>query len=287
MPDIFIPYTGAQVIKVNGLCYALAEVVAGPYDEGVILEGEYADCDTCNQLWTPSLIDTDLWLDAADLTTITEVAGAVLQWDDKSGKGNHAVQATGVEQPATGTATIGGLNAIDFDTVDDFMNLTTPIPATADYAVVGIVDRPTVIGNDQIFVGSDDGDSKYPFLWNGVALYTKFDVFNAVGNENVDGVHILAGIRDAADDTWVRFDGVEGAKAATTAPTTLIIAQVGLANSGFGDFKHEGPMGEFVLTKDNSTATLQRLEGYLAWKWGAQANLPVTHPYALEAPTYA
>jgi hypothetical protein len=34
-----------------------------------------------------------------------------------------------------------------------------------------------------------------------------------------------------------------------------------------------------------STTQRQQIEGYLAWKWGLQANLPSTHPYK-QAPTY-
>jgi len=49
MSDIFIPYTGAQVIKVDGQCYELAEVVAGPADADVVVEGEYSDCAECQE----------------------------------------------------------------------------------------------------------------------------------------------------------------------------------------------------------------------------------------------
>jgi len=234
--------------------------------------------------WTPKEILTDLWLDASDQSTITESGGDVSVWEDKSGNDNHATQVVGAEQPKTAIDTINGLNTITFDDVDDFMNLTSDIVTTPDYLCMGITNRPTVSGNDQIFVGSDDGASKYPFLWNGPNIYTKFDVFNLVGNENVDGVHILAGLRDSANDTWANFDGVAGTKVATTSPPTLTIAQVGLTDSGAGDFKHEGPMGEFVLAKDSSIDTTQKLEGYFAWKWGAVANLPVDHPYKDAAP---
>lgn len=30
---------------------------------------------------------------------------------------------------------------------------------------------------------------------------------------------------------------------------------------------------------------LQRIEGYLAWKWELQANLPTNHPYKNVVPT--
>jgi hypothetical protein len=28
-----------------------------------------------------------------------------------------------------------------------------------------------------------------------------------------------------------------------------------------------------------STAQIQKIEGYLAWKWGIQGKLPTNHPY--------
>jgi hypothetical protein len=33
-----------------------------------------------------------------------------------------------------------------------------------------------------------------------------------------------------------------------------------------------------------STTNIQKIEGYLAWKWGLQANLPSGHPYKSSAP---
>jgi hypothetical protein len=52
-----------------------------------------------------------LWLDAADASTVTSVAGAISQWSDKSGNGNHATQATGSVQPSyEGSNTIANGN---------------------------------------------------------------------------------------------------------------------------------------------------------------------------------
>ncbi len=52
--------------------------------------------------WTPSLIQTALWLDAADTNTITLNGSTVSQWNDKSGNGRNAVQATASNQPGWG-----------------------------------------------------------------------------------------------------------------------------------------------------------------------------------------
>jgi hypothetical protein len=63
-----------------------------------------------------------LWLDASDTATITESGGDVSQWNDKSGNGNNVSQATGINQPKTGTRTQNGLNVIDFDGTNEFLN---------------------------------------------------------------------------------------------------------------------------------------------------------------------
>jgi hypothetical protein len=73
--------------------------------------------------FTPLSLNPQLWLDAADTATITESSGAVSQWDDKSGNGRHFTQATGANQPATGTNTRNGLNVITFDGGSDFLRL--------------------------------------------------------------------------------------------------------------------------------------------------------------------
>ena len=44
--------------------------------------------------------------------------------------------------------------------------------------------------------------------------------------------------------------------------------------------------GEFIIVSGTlSTGDRQKLEGYLAWKWGLEANLPSGHPYKLLPPT--
>jgi hypothetical protein len=40
-----------------------------------------------------------------------------------------------------------------------------------------------------------------------------------------------------------------------------------------------------IYTTDMSELQRQALEGYLAWKWGLQGNLPSTHPFKLFPPS--
>lgn len=67
------------------------------------------------------------WYDAADSSTIT-IATGVSAWADKSGNGYTLRQSTANNQPATGTRTIGGKNALDFDGSNDVLSLGTTPP---------------------------------------------------------------------------------------------------------------------------------------------------------------
>jgi hypothetical protein len=68
----------------------------------------------------PSVVlNAALWLDAADISTITESGGAVSQWDNKGSLGNFT-QGSGALQPTTGVSTLNGLNVLDF--AGDYLN---------------------------------------------------------------------------------------------------------------------------------------------------------------------
>jgi hypothetical protein len=45
-----------------------------------------------------------------------------------------------------------------------------------------------------------------------------------------------------------------------------------------------GDMGEFVVFSGDDDTTRQKLEGYLAWKWGTVATLDAGHPYKSAPP---
>jgi hypothetical protein len=48
-----------------------------------------------------------------------------------------------------------------------------------------------------------------------------------------------------------------------------------------------GSMGEMILLAGvQSQETIQKLEGYLAWKWLLAELLPQSHPYALTKPQF-
>ena len=82
-----------------------------------------------------------LWLDAADASTITVDTG-VSEWADKSGVGSKKfVQTTGNNQPATGTQTLNGKNVLVFDGSNDSLSISSPPMSTSMPLSMFIVQR--------------------------------------------------------------------------------------------------------------------------------------------------
>jgi len=99
-----------------------------------------------SQAFVPNKIDSlVLWLDATDLGTIIESGGAVSEWRDKSGNGNHATQFTGSAQPLTGVNSLNGKNVIAFDGADDFL-IVTPFATTINLTIILAVNVLSVNG---------------------------------------------------------------------------------------------------------------------------------------------
>jgi hypothetical protein len=92
--------------------------------------------------WSPAELfaasEQGIWLDPSDLSTVfTDTAGttpatvgqAVARINDKSGRGNHATQATTARRPILRQDS-GGLYYLEFDGVDDSMSTPTITPGT-------------------------------------------------------------------------------------------------------------------------------------------------------------
>jgi len=95
----------------------------------------------------PSSLAPVAWFDASDTSTITASSGAVSQWNDKSGNGYNLSQATGLNQPTTGTRTQNGLNVIDFDGSNDWLrtgNVIAQIVTSKAMSIFWVVKSDTV-----------------------------------------------------------------------------------------------------------------------------------------------
>jgi hypothetical protein len=243
------------------------------------------------RLWRPTELagSLALWLDAEDSSTITLNGANVSQWADKSGNGRNATQATAAAQPAYTASGLNGKPVLTFDGANDTLSYNGTFLANTDYTVTAVHYRSNPKDHNWFFGGSTQGVNQN-FVMGYESPNTKFR-WGQFGND-VDtlGQTYVAGLPSTAIARQSQTEGkstfINGVAGGVSANTQNLISYAG-ANIGalLGGF-FAGGMAEIVMTTSAlSTSDRQKLEGYLAWKWGLESNLPSNHPYKLLPPT--
>jgi len=261
--------------------------------------------------WTPSDITSAAWFDADDESTIMAGGtGNVYQWNDKSGNNRYALQNTGTNQPTYNATGMNGKPTLQTDGGDrlQIQNRTGLLQNVDGGMIVAVVKyvSGTYASNDMtVFIsgGSSTGETRLGMTpnpgnvnilagagrridANGYQSFnsstTRTSVYGSAIIEIVNadyagakGHHYTNGTQDATD---VAFQ-----TAGSTSDTTPLEAMI------FGTSALSLPSGcqiseILVINSTLSTDDRQKLEGYLAWKWGLQANLANGHPYKNVAP---
>jgi hypothetical protein len=230
---------------------------------------------TINAFVPTSVPNLALWLDASDTSTITHVANAVSQWNDKSGNANHAVQATGTKQPTTNTRTLNGLNVIDFDGSNDIMTLTSGInPATNGVTVFHVVEADVTTGT-QATVGSNTNGMNFCVAVAGVAFQhtQKSGVTNYVVGSNavVAGTPFIGTCRTQASGTTQNYNGLADGSNTTATSYTVNIDTIG--NRALETAPFNGKIGMvLVWPRVLNTLEVNIVGNYLSDIWGISWN---------------
>ena len=231
--------------------------------------------------WTPELLGADLalWLDADDSSTITLNGSNVAQWDDKSGNDRHATQPTAASQPTYLATGFNGKPTLTWDGTDDAMLLSMSLPET-DLNLFAVADLNAVAQNDYIL---DIGSVRRTFATSGQIFAGSW---NPAAASITTGGQRIYGFTTGPTNQIVYSDGTAVSTLAAV-PAALVDGAVGLGNRFLGTaFGPVGDMSELVFVSGTLSDTdRQKLEGYLAWKWGLETNLPADHPYKSAPPT--
>lgn len=99
---------------------------------------------------------------------------AISQWNDNSGSGNNATQATGLNQPTFQTAELGGNGVVRFDGTNDFLESPT-ITKNQPYTVFAIsYPRKYNGGYNSFFEDASDGCVPIIAPTGGVPKYSMY-----------------------------------------------------------------------------------------------------------------
>lgn len=243
-----------------------------------------------SQGWTPAALGSALalWLDADDASTITLNGSTVSQWNDKSGNNSHAVQAVATSQPAYTPAGLNGRNVLTFDGTSDFFELSSGILLNDNFTHVHSVLVRATTGRHTVDVGRTTTPIGYGNWWyTDNVLYSNLrgNNFMVHGSSTATGTFINGLVRNNSGTQAYRNGTAFGAAAGAAVTGNLTLNAIGRAQ-GSSVGVHNGPMAEVIVGRSNLSADdRQKLEGYLAWKWGLQDNLPSGHPYKNAPPT--
>jgi len=267
----------------------------------------YDEAQLQGRLWTPLLVGPSLWLDAADLSTLSVGASGVDSWRDKSGFGRDAT--TTVRRPAFLANALNGLPAVNF-TAASATKLDTPdfsiapsrqfcafaVASTAGLLGGGTYRRlwvakgvnPDTLGAGATYAqgymgsGANAGSAMLIAGGSGVAA----PVVTGLGNTApvlLTGAFGTAGA--ASNETTISANG--GARQSLTGQSGALSTtgiRIGSDVGSGGGTAWNSWIAEIIFTGAIAFATLQSIEGYLAWKWDLKGNLPATHPFVNRPP---
>jgi prepilin-type N-terminal cleavage/methylation domain-containing protein len=270
----------AAALSATGTCFRVSADTAGT---PTWTQDTVSPCNA-NPLWTPAnLPGLALWLDASDASTVTLNGGAVSEWRDKSGTNRHATQAAPAAQPSYVAGALNGRNVVRFLADGDWVDLVT-LSALGNDASVTTVTRST---DPSYYVVLSAGVTTYGWTSDPAGCH---QVWNAAGSPQM--------IHNGTTVSWTNRCVVAAAVGAT--PAIVVANDVAFetwttaANfSGYSEFypadpgwNFTGDAMELVMTSQLlSVSDRQKLEGYLAHRWGLAANLPAGHPHRSAPPT--
>jgi hypothetical protein len=245
--------------------------------------------------WTPAQITTSLWLDAADVSTIILNGSTVSQWNDKSGNSRNVSQANASLQPLYTLNGLNSLNIANFDGSNDVLNgiAMSNFFSPTSYSAFVVGRARTIVTDD---VNGYPNEAFYGDAGGYVAMYLRSS--NLIGAYNWDGTNKVATTAYTANTFVIGYAELSGSNIrirtnggsetiTATSATQVLTGTIQIGRNWNSDvYCLDGEIAEVIFTNAAlSNTNRQLIEGYLAHKWGMQANLPNDHPYKSSAPT--
>jgi hypothetical protein len=252
-----------------------------------------------------------LWLDANDVngdglpeTSSDFVSGGsngvVSSWADRSGSGNNLAQSNITKMPAYQVA--NSKARISFDGTNDSLgkvfDSSNPLPSI----LVGNPGGTVLIAAEAssngriLHIGSTAGTANQVIALSSTGSF-EYNQGNLSPFSNFTGLTVGAFRRATGvtrgEGEFYRFGAKQTMNAANgsgypniQANSSSVILGNGITGSG-GNAYFGGKIHEVMYFSSELTDfAVRRLEGYLAWKWGAQANLVNGHPFKTSRPQF-
>jgi hypothetical protein len=222
-----------------------------------------------------------LWLDAADQSSITLSGSSVTQWSDKSGNARHLGVGSGTTSYSS--------NAIQL--ANSYMFVSSPVDLSS--VTVFIVAKTTGGNNQTVFEGrptsspdwnSLDGFGFYMDSQSSIRFYGQQDVWQFSTFSVSTSTPQVFSFQSSGTSVSGWYNGVSqsGGTLSSSRTSTAQGFAIGAAwyNGSYINVIANTSLYEIITYNTVLTTTQrQQVEGYLAQKWGLTASLPSTHPF--------
>lgn len=236
---------------------------------------------------------------------VTQVAGAVSQWNDQSDGARHLTQVTPASQPTySATGFDGARPGVTFDGVADIMLYNSLVGLfAANGNTIYIVVKPIIPSPGKFIFAENSSLASQPYYGYrcstvaGQAVDLDAFVRSDTGASYsgivapggiIANAPVLLELQDLGTTRQARVNGVpmSGVVVARTGTFTFDRFSIGAScpSSGPTNFYNVTIAEIITCTSIHTLEQIQYNEGMLAWKWGLQGLLPVDHPYKSAAP---
>jgi hypothetical protein len=245
-----------------------------------------------------------LWLDGTDPTGtgIAPANGASLtQWKDKS---SNRLTGTAISSPTFQTNIQNGQAVVRFNGTNQYIDFGNVLNLGTNGITVFMVTKYAINAGNQVgMVGKASyrgNPGRWAFVYdtvaggpNGVGV----DFFIDDTSQSLTGIvfnpgsqfNIFTAVNNRTSFNRIYANGSFGSQQTFTATANNLSNTDPLYVAAYPNGTGTGPQAGLFMNGDIaeilvyfsafSDSQRQQVEGYLAWKWGLTANLPVGHPY--------
>lgn len=240
------------------------------------------------------LANLAIWYDANDLNTINLRGTSVVTWFDKSGNARNATYGSAVTNPAYTTNQVNGLPVVA-NTGNSGLTGTLVVNGLTNMFIFVVV-------NNTSATNYTNNTGYYLLWWNETGAWGQIQLYisqtridwrfgtSQVGNQPTYPLNSPANVGTTYNIFMISKVGT----AETAYQNGTLVASYTAANTTIQNtsstFIITGPslgtltystnnIAEILIYTGDMSASRQRIEGYLAWKWGLVANLPANHPF--------
>ena len=236
------------------------------------------------ELWTPKDLNLSAWYDAKDsCSVVVDQNSKVSKWRDKSGENNHATQSVPSRR----------LTYLESDPLADDKS---SLQSLSNLGRIGL-EIPSFSMKEVFMVlyyddSTDEDFDQYNIILSSTGTYGKYRIMGVKNEDDLsDSVSWSFNSQTFKNGSSLSSNEVLPLPNSVMrfVSNSVIDEQRFLFSGTYSSASDRGWKGsvcEIIALPDSPTsADVEKIEGYLAHKWGLEADLPSNHNFKTSAPT--